>query len=141
MLGEGRLETVEALIRAGMDGARQPSSPLGPWTGEALDGTVERAQDAHGVGRGARTGHAGVEEEATFSPDDRSVAYVKGHNVFCVTIGGDGEKALTSDGTDVLLNDVEKLNPVGGDPETCRTHFSNLVQTPGGRPLPFDSLP
>jgi hypothetical protein len=35
--------------------------------------------------------------------------------------------------SDVLLNDVEKFNPIGGDPETCRTHFSNLQQAPGGR--------
>ena len=27
---------------------------------------------------------------------------------------------------DVFLNDVEKINPIGGDPETCRFRFSNL---------------
>jgi hypothetical protein len=34
--------------------------------------------------------------------------------------------------TDLLLNDVEKVNPIGGDPETCRFEFSGLTQTPGG---------
>jgi hypothetical protein len=27
---------------------------------------------------------------------------------------------------DVFLNDVEKVNPIGGEPETCRFRFSNL---------------
>ncbi len=34
--------------------------------------------------------------------------------------------------TDLLLNSVEKVNPVGGDPETCRFEFSNLTQANGG---------
>ena len=50
------------------------------------------------------TASAGAKTVAAFSPDDRSVAFVKGHDVFSVTIGAGGEKALTSDGTDVLLN-------------------------------------
>lgn len=33
--------------------------------------------------------------------------------------------------TDVFLNDVEKINPIGGDPETCRMQFSNLPKTGG----------
>lgn len=31
--------------------------------------------------------------------------------------------------SDVFLNDVEKINPIGGDPETCRTRFANLPKT------------
>lgn len=27
---------------------------------------------------------------------------------------------------DVFLDDVEKVNPIGGEPETCRSRFSNL---------------
>lgn len=40
--------------------------------------------------------------------------------------------------SDVQLNDIVKFNPIGGDPETCRTHFSGLVQTPGGRMMDGD---
>ena len=39
---------------------------------------------------------------------------------------------------DVQLNDIVKFNPIGGDPETCRAHFSGLVQTPGGRMMDGD---
>lgn len=34
-------------------------------------------------------------------------------------------------GNDVLLDEVIKFNPVGGDPETCRFRFANLFQQPG----------
>ena len=52
-----------------------------------------------------------------------------------LTVSAAGDAALNGAYTssDVQLNDVEKFNPVGGDPETCRSHFSGLVQTPGGR--------
>lgn len=35
--------------------------------------------------------------------------------------------------SDVFLNDVEKINPIGGDPETCRLQFSNLPKTGGAQ--------
>jgi len=31
--------------------------------------------------------------------------------------------------SDVFLNDVVKVNPIGGDPETCRIRFANLPKT------------
>ena len=52
-----------------------------------------------------------------------------------LTVSAAGDASLNGlyASTDVLLNDVEKFNPIGGDPETCRSQFSNLVQSPGGR--------
>jgi hypothetical protein len=39
---------------------------------------------------------------------------------------------------DVSLNDVTKFNPIGGDPETCRSRFSGLVQTGSTRRMDGD---
>lgn len=39
---------------------------------------------------------------------------------------------------DVALNNVTKVNPIGGDPETCRFRFSGLVQAVGGRQMDGD---
>jgi hypothetical protein len=50
-----------------------------------------------------------------------------------VSAGGDANLNGLYTSSDVQLNDVEKFNPIGGEPETCRTHFAALVQTPGGR--------
>lgn len=37
--------------------------------------------------------------------------------------------------TDIWLNEVIKVNPVGGDPETCRFRFTRLVQTGSTRTM------
>jgi dipeptidyl-peptidase-4 len=50
------------------------------------------------------TSAPGTEEEATFSPDGRHVAFVRGHNLYVVDLGTRKEVALTSDGSDELLN-------------------------------------
>ena len=50
------------------------------------------------------TRSSGVKAEATFSPDGRQVAFVKQNNLFVTRIDAPEEKALTSDGTDTLLN-------------------------------------
>jgi len=46
----------------------------------------------------------GTEELATFSPDGRQVAYVRGHNLFVTGVERDQERALTTDGTPQILN-------------------------------------
>jgi dipeptidyl-peptidase-4 len=57
------------------------------------------------AGRAARlTSAAGDEEEATFSPDGRLVAFVRGNNLYTVDVAGRQERALTSDGASYLLN-------------------------------------
>ena len=46
----------------------------------------------------------GVEEEATFSPDGKSIAFVRGNNLHIVDLATQRERALTTDGADDLLN-------------------------------------
>jgi len=40
----------------------------------------------------------------TFSPDGRMVSYVRGNNIYIVDLGGQKERALTSDGSPKILN-------------------------------------
>ena len=46
----------------------------------------------------------GTEELATFSPDGRLVAFVRGNNLFVTGLSGGSERALTADGTAEILN-------------------------------------
>ncbi|MBI2827984.1 MAG: S9 family peptidase [Acidobacteria bacterium] len=46
----------------------------------------------------------GTEEEATFSPNNRLVAFVRGNNLHVVDVGTQQEVALTTDGAPELLN-------------------------------------
>ena len=50
------------------------------------------------------TSVSGLEEEATFSPDGRQVAFVRAHNLHVVQIATAKELALTSDGSREILN-------------------------------------
>lgn len=50
------------------------------------------------------TSVAGTEEEATFSPNGRLVAFVRGNNLHVVDVGARQEVALTTDGGPQLLN-------------------------------------
>ncbi len=50
------------------------------------------------------TSAAGVEEEATFSPDGRSVAFVRANNLFIVDVASQREQAVTTDGSSEILN-------------------------------------
>jgi dipeptidyl-peptidase-4 len=58
-----------------------------------------------GAARASRlTTSPGAEEEATFSPDGRLVAFVRAHNLFTVDVAAAREQALTTDGNPALLN-------------------------------------
>jgi dipeptidyl-peptidase-4 len=48
----------------------------------------------------------GVEQNATFSPDGRLVAFVRDHNLFVVDVVEPRERALTRDGSPQILNGV-----------------------------------
>jgi dipeptidyl-peptidase-4 len=50
------------------------------------------------------TNASGTEEEASFSPDGKSVAFVRSNNLYAVSVGGGAERALTTDGTPQILN-------------------------------------
>jgi len=57
------------------------------------------------TGRATRlTSAAGAEEEATFSPNGRTVAFVRANNLHTVDVGSRQEHALTNDGSSYLLN-------------------------------------
>ena len=57
-----------------------------------------------------------------------------------VVISSGTEVALngTYSSTTIALNEVEKFNPIGGDPETCRFRFSGLQQTGSSRLMDGD---
>jgi dipeptidyl-peptidase-4 len=50
------------------------------------------------------TSTPGEEEEATFSPDGRLVAFIRDHNLYVVDIASQREQAITKDGNAQLLN-------------------------------------
>ena len=52
------------------------------------------------------TATPGPEEEATFSPDGRLVAFVRDHDLYVVNVGTRMEVALTADGSPELLNGI-----------------------------------
>lgn len=56
------------------------------------------------------------------------------------TVAGSVDTTLngTYASSDVFLDDVVKVNPIGGDPETCRTRFSNLPKTGGAQIMDGD---
>src|SRR6188474_2141769 len=57
------------------------------------------------AGRATRlTSTTGAEEEATFSPNGRAIAFVRANNLYTVDVAGRQERALTTDGSSYLLN-------------------------------------
>ena len=50
------------------------------------------------------TASDGAKTEVTFSPDGRSVAFIKNNNLFTASTSTTGERALTSDGNAQILN-------------------------------------
>jgi dipeptidyl-peptidase-4 len=50
------------------------------------------------------TSTPGEEEEATFSPDGRQVAFVRGNNLKVIELASQRETALTTDGSNEILN-------------------------------------
>lgn len=49
------------------------------------------------------TSAPGAEEEATFSPDGKKIAFIRDHNLFVADLAG-GERQLTTDGSAQILN-------------------------------------
>jgi dipeptidyl-peptidase-4 len=60
--------------------------------------------DLGGTGTVRLTKAQGKEEEPAWSPDGRSVSFVRGGNLYVVGADGAGERALTSDGGPDVLN-------------------------------------
>ena len=57
-----------------------------------------------------------------------------------VTVAAASDTALNGiyASSNVNLNNVTKVNPIGGDPETCRFKFNGLTQTGGARMMDGD---
>jgi dipeptidyl-peptidase 4 len=81
------------------------------------------------------TSAAGEEEEGSFSPDGRSVSFVRGGNLFVVGADGRGERALTSDGGPDVLNG--KLDWVYQEEVYGRGKFRAHWWSPDSRSLAF----
>jgi dipeptidyl-peptidase-4 len=88
------------------------------------------------AGTAARlTSAAGKEEEPAWSPDGRSVAFVRGGNLFVVGADGRGERALTTDGGRDVLNG--KLDWVYQEELYGRGKFRAHWWSPDSRSLAF----
>jgi dipeptidyl-peptidase 4 len=75
------------------------------WTGALLTIADDLYYYDFGARRASRlTERVGEEEEATFSPDGRSVAFVRAHNLYVVDVASRRERAITTDGGPTLLN-------------------------------------
>ncbi len=86
--------------------ARSPAERMNPQrTGALFDHENDLyfcGLDGSGAKRLTRT--PGREELATFSPDGKFVAFVRENNLHVVDIATQSERALTGDGTDLILN-------------------------------------
>jgi dipeptidyl-peptidase-4 len=95
----------------------------------------------------------GTEEEATFSPDGRFVAFVRGNNLHVVSVTSPKERALTKDGGPQILNgklDWLYQEEVYGrgqfrsywwSPDSARLAFLRLDETPVPEYTVVDHIP
>jgi dipeptidyl-peptidase-4 len=96
---------------------------------------------------------AGEEEEASFSPDGKSIAFVRRNNLYVVDADGQHERALTTDGSDDILNgslDWVYQEEVFGrgnfhaywwSPDSSRLAYLRLDERPVKRFAVVDHLP
>ena len=96
---------------------------------------------------------AGAEEEATFSPDGRLVAFVRANNLHVVDIDARRERALTTDGSAVILNGKldwlyqEEIYGRGRfrgywwSPDSARVAFLQLDERPVPEYTVVDTIP
>ena len=76
----------------------------------------------------------GGDDEGIIVDEDRPSPSGKAASVV-VTAAGDATLNGTYSTTDLRLNNVTKVNPIGSDPETCRFKFEGLVQAGAGRSM------
>jgi dipeptidyl-peptidase-4 len=96
------------------------------------------------------TSTAEDETNPQISPDGAWVAYVRGHNLFAVPMGGGAEVALTSDGSEVVLmgepdwvscEELELCSAFWWSPDSRRIAFLKFDQEPVYRHPLVDWLP
>lgn len=95
----------------------------------------------------------GEEQEASFSPDGRRVAFVRANNLFVVDIASQQERALTRDGSPEILNGKldwlyqEEIYGRGNfrgywwSPDSARLAFLRLDETPVPKYTIVDQIP
>ncbi len=99
------------------------------------------------------TSAPGTRSETTFSPDGRSVAFIKDHDIYVAGLAATGERALTSDGNAQLLNGTldwvysEELYGRGNtraywwSPDSAHIAFLQLDERPVPEYTLIDDLP
>src|SRR5688572_6641297 len=105
-------------------------------------------------GRAVRlTSAAGEEEQATFSPNGRSVAFVRANNLHVVDVATQRERALTTDGSREILNGKldwlyqEEIYGRGffrgywWSPDSSRLAFLQLDERPVPEYVVVDTIP
>ena len=131
----GRLSGVKA--DEARDLARQESYAMNPARTAVV---LAVAEDLYRYDLGAQsavrlTSAPGKEEEPAWSPDGRSVSFVRGGNLYVVGADGAGERALTSDGGRDVLNG--KLDWVYQEEVYGRGKFRAHWWSPDSREIAF----
>ena len=103
---EAALAAIPGMTPAGAAGARSGDIQFNPqWTGALVEVDEDLYFYDFSTTAAARlTSVPGAEEEPSFSPDGRLVAFVRAHNLHVVDIATRKELALTSDGSREILN-------------------------------------
>ena len=94
--------------------------------------------DISGAKASRLTTAAGEEEEATFSPDGKLVAFVRANNLHVVDVASQRERAITTDGAREILNG--KLDWLYQEEIYGRDHFRAYWWSPDSARLAFLQL-
>jgi dipeptidyl-peptidase-4 len=107
-----------------------------------------------GAAKASRLTNAmGEEEEATFSPDGKLVAFVRANNLHVVDVASQRERAITSDGTREILNGKldwlyqeeiygrDQFRAYWWSPDSARVAFLQLDERPVPEYTVVDHIP
>jgi dipeptidyl-peptidase-4 len=109
--------------------------------------------DIAGTKASRLTTASGTEEEATFSPDGKLVAFVRGNNLHVVDVAAQRERALTTDGGRELLNGKldwlyqeeiygrDQFRAYWWSPDSARIAFLQLDERPVPEYTVVDDIP